>query len=92
MSLAILKRLTAMVLSWPLASTDGIFRALRFEMIFRFAKRDAGPLFEMAHHLCGKFEVAIESGADRGAAEREFLQRGDRLFGAAISENATCCA
>ena len=82
MSLAILKRLTAMVLSWPLASTTRVFRALRFEMICRFAERDAGPLLEMTHHFARKIVVPIQPGADRGAAEREFLERGDRLLGA----------
>ena len=34
--------------------------------------------------LAGKFEVPIQPGADRGAAEREFLQGGDRLLRAAF--------
>ena len=81
-SFAILNRLTAIVLSWPLASTTASLRALRFEMIFRFAKCDAGALFEMAHHFAREIRVPIQPGADRGAAEREFLQNGNRLFGA----------
>ena len=36
--------------------------------------------------LLGKFEVPIQSGADRGAAKREFLQRGDRLLRPALSK------
>ena len=49
-------------------------------MIFRFAKCDTGPLFEMTHHFGRKIVVAIEPGANCGPAEREFLQRGNRLL------------
>ena len=85
MSFAILNRLTAIVFSWPLASTNASFAALRFEMIFRFAKRNSGALLEMAHHFFRKIEVAIQSGADGRAAEREFLQNGNRAFAHAPS-------
>ena len=51
MSLAILNRLIAIVFSCPLASTTRVLGALRFEMISRFAKCDAGALFEMPHHF-----------------------------------------
>ena len=85
-SFAILKRLTAIVLRWPLASTTAILGALRFEMIFRFAKCDPGPLFEMAHHFGREIAMTIEPGADCGPAEREFLQRGNRLLRAPFPE------
>ena len=61
-------------------------RALRFEMIFRFAKCNAGALFEMAHHFGREIAMPIQPGADGGAAEREFLQRGDRLLRAPFPE------
>ena len=63
-----------------------ILGALRFEMIFRFAKCDAGPLFEMAHHFGREIAMTIEPGADCGPAEREFLQGGDRLLRAPFPE------
>ena len=56
------------------------FAALRFEMIF--ASRNAIPVRCSRWRITfpGKFEVAIQPGADGGAAEREFLQNGDRLL------------
>ena len=63
---------------------DAVLGALRFEMILRFAERNAGSLLEMAHHFGRKIVMPIEPGADGGAAEREFLKGGDRLLGAAF--------
>ena len=53
-------------------------------MIFRFAERDAGALFKVAHDFCGKSEMPIQPGADGGAAKREFLQGANRLLRAAF--------
>ena len=40
---------------------DRVLAALRFEMILRFAKRDAGALLEMAHHFGRKIADADSS-------------------------------
>ena len=59
---------------------DRVLSALRFEMIRRFAKCDSGSLLEMVHHFRGKIVVPIQTGADGGAAEREFLKSDRSLF------------
>ena len=86
MSLAILKSETAIVLSWPLAWTSPSFAALRFEMIARFAPGDAGLILEMPHDDAGKIRMAIQSGADGGAADRQFLEGGDGVAGAQLRD------
>ena len=40
---------------------DRVFAALRFEMILRFAKCDAGALLEMPHHFARKIGMSIQA-------------------------------
>ena len=63
----------------PARFHDRVFRALRFEMILRFAKGDAGTLLQVSHHLRRKIDVPVQAGTDCRAAERQFLQDGDRF-------------
>ena len=92
MSFAILNRLTAIVLSMAARFDHPILGALRFEMIFRFAKCDTGALFEMAHHFGREIEMTIEPGADCGPAKREFLQARQSPAPRAAFPKRTCCA
>ena len=37
----------------------GVLAALRFEMIFRFVKSDAGALLQVPHDFAGKIDMSI---------------------------------
>ena len=54
-------------------------------MIFRFEKCDPGPLLNVPQHFAGKIDVPVQTGANGGAAKREFAQNVDRFFGALFS-------
>ena len=71
MSLAIFVRLIAIVFSSPLASTIAVLGRLRFEMICRFDKFDAGFLRDHADRLRRKIRMRIDSRADRRPAQRQ---------------------
>ena len=43
----------------PARFHDRVLRALRFEMVHRFAEFDRGPLFEVPHHFAGKFLMPV---------------------------------
>src|SRR5436189_6079582 len=64
----------------PARFHDSILRALRFEMVDSFAELDPRPLFQMSHYFPGEFQVPVEAGADRGAAERQFRENIESAF------------
>ncbi len=74
MSLAILIRLTATVLSAPEVSTTASRAALRFEVIGRFAKGKARFRGDAGDGAAGEFGVGIDARADGRAAQGQFAQ------------------
>ena len=55
-----------------------ILAPLRFEMILRLAKRDAGPHFQMSQHFPRKIDMPIQTSADCCPAERQLAKSFDR--------------
>src|SRR5437762_5115229 len=56
---------------------NGVLAALGFEMIFRLVKCYAGPLLDVVQHFLGKIDMAIQTSADCGPAERNLTQSFD---------------
>ena len=46
-----------------------VFPPLRFEVIFRLVKRDAGTLLQMPQHFAWKMDMTIQTCAHRGSAQ-----------------------
>ena len=57
-----------------------VFSSLRFEMIFRLVKRDAGTLFQMPQHFAWKIDMPIQTCAHRSSTERKLAQSLDRFL------------
>ncbi len=51
---------------------DGVFGGLGFEVVGGFAEVEASFLVDFVDDACGELGVAVEAGADGGAAEGEF--------------------
>src|SRR5213596_4168183 len=66
---------------------DRVFSSLRFEMIFRLAKRDAGTLLQMPQHFAWKIDMTIQTSADGRSTERKLAQSLDRFLGAFFGVN-----
>src|ERR1700758_793252 len=63
------------------ASLDNcVLAALGFEMIFRLVKSYPGALLDVVQHFLGKIDMAIQTSADGGPAERNLAQRFDRFL------------
>src|SRR5579862_261453 len=64
-----------------LEQSAGLYQAvlgpLRLEVVGRLAEGDFRAAPEVVHDLAGEVRMAVEAGADRGAAKREFLDGGD---------------
>src|SRR6476661_565413 len=63
---------------------NGVLTALRFEMIFRLVKCDPSALFDVVQHFFGKIDMAIQTSADCGPAERNLAQSFDRFLRARL--------
>ena len=76
MSLAILKSVTAMVWSWPLASTNGVLGGLglRSGCRLRGTHADSGVWVMFGDHALAELGVGIDAGADGGAADGQFAE------------------
>src|SRR5262249_23098576 len=61
-----------------------VLAALRFEMIFRLVKYDAGALLDVMQHFLRKLDMTIQTGADRGSAQRNFAPSFDGLLRARL--------
>ena len=68
----------------PARFDNCILSALRFEMIFCFVKRDAGPLLQMPQHFFRKIDVPVQAGANGRPAKRQFAQNFDRFLRAVL--------
>src|SRR5206468_12019691 len=66
---------------------DRVFSPLRFEMIFRLAKRDASTLLQMPQHFAWKIDMTIQTSADGRSTERKLAQSLDRFLGAFFGVN-----
>src|SRR5215831_14211617 len=54
-----------------------IFAALGLEMIFRLIECNTSALLDVVEHFLGKIDMAVQTGTDRGAAQRNFAQSFD---------------
>ena len=68
----------------PARFDNCVLAALRFEMIFRLVKRDAGPLLQMPQHFFRKIDVPVQAGANCRPAKRQFAQNFDRSLRAVL--------
>ena len=59
-----------------------VSRGLRLKMVLRLAESDAGLISQNRANLLGKLRVAIDPGADGGAANGELFQAVNALLGA----------
>ena len=74
MSLAILNRLTASVLSAPCAWTSASLARQRLELVGRGDERESGRRRKLGRYPGAELGMGVESGAHRGAAYRQFAQ------------------
>ena len=71
MLLAMCISATAVRLSAPEASTIGVVRGERLELVLGGDERVAGQLGDLRGHALGEARGRVEAGADGGAAERQ---------------------
>src|SRR6266478_7725485 len=57
-----------------------VLAALRFEMILRLVKGNAGALLQMSQYFAWKIDMAIQTRANRRATERKLTQSLDRFL------------